>query len=164
MPRGNESIEVDYPLEHSPEEVWRLLTEPKLLAKWLMPNDIAPVVGHQFNFRTKPMGDWDGVVHCEVLEVEPYTRFIYSWKGGSKKNETWGHELDTICSWTLSPTPEGGTLLHLSHSGFEPTSFAYQAMGQGWRNMNPDGRFDRILHGELLPERECARAEEEVHS
>jgi uncharacterized protein YndB with AHSA1/START domain len=57
MPRGTESIEVDYPLEHPPQEVWRLLTDPRLLAMWLMPNDIAPAVGHKFNFRTKPMGE-----------------------------------------------------------------------------------------------------------
>jgi uncharacterized protein YndB with AHSA1/START domain len=160
MPRGTESIEVDYPLAHPPQEVWRLLTDPSLLAMWLMPNDIAPVVGHKFNFRTKPMGDWDGVVDCEVLESNPFTRFVYSWKGGSTKNsETWGHELDTICSWTLSPTASGGTLLHLSHTGFEPSMFAYQIMSQGWRNMNPDGRFDRILSGELFPVRECEREE-----
>jgi uncharacterized protein YndB with AHSA1/START domain len=166
MPRGTESIEVDYPLEHPPQEVWRLLTDPKLLAMWLMPNDIAPVVGHKFNFRTKPMGDWDGVVDCQVLECSPYTRFVYSWKGGSRKNESgknpdqsWGHELDTICSWTLSPTAEGGTLLHLSHTGFEPSMVAYQMMNQGWRNMNPDGRFDRILDGEHFPVRECEREE-----
>ena len=159
MPRGTESIEVDYTLEHPPQEVWRLLTEANLLAMWLMPNDIAPVVGHKFNFRTKPMGDWDGVVDCEVLESEPFTLFAYSWKGGSKNNDSYGHELDTICSWTLTPTTSGGTLLHLSHSGFDPSMFAYKIMGQGWRSMNPDGKFDRILSGELFPVRECEREE-----
>ena len=100
------------------------------------------------------MGDWDGVVDCEVLECEPYTRFAYSWKGGPKNSQ-----LDTICGWTLTPTPSGGTLLHLSHSGFEPGMFAYQIMSQGWRNMNPDGKFDRILNGEPIPARECQRDE-----
>ena|SRR5579862_661887 len=159
MPRGTESIDVDYTLTHPPQEVWRLLTEPKLLAMWLMPNDIAPVVGHKFNFHTKPMGDWDGVVDCEVLECEPVTRLAYSWKGGPNNSP-----LDTICGWTLSPTASGGTLLHLSHSGFEASMFAYQIMNQGWRNMNPDGRFDRILDGEMLPPRECQREEAEVAS
>src|SRR5215470_14919662 len=114
MPHGNESIEVDYPLEHPPEQVWRLLTERELLEKWLMPNDIVPVVGHKFNFRTKPLGDWNGVVDCEVLESSPFTRFVYSWKGGSVTNAAYGHQLDTLVTWTLTPTPEGGTLLHLS--------------------------------------------------
>ncbi len=154
MPRGTESIEVDYVLEHAPQEIWRLLTEPKLLAVWLMPSDIAPVVGHKFNFRTRPMGDWDGVIDCEVLECEPFTRFVYSWQGGPAN-----HRLDTICGWTLTPTTSGGTLLHLSHTGFEASMFAYQIMDQGWRNMNPDGKFDRILNGEYFPDRECVREE-----
>ena len=154
MPRGTESIEVDYTLSHPPQEVWRLLTEPNLLGLWLMPNDIAPVVGHKFNFRTKPMGDWDGLVDCEVLECEPHTRFAYSWKGGPSNSR-----LDTRCAWTLTPTASGGTLLHLNHSGFEPSMFAYPLMSQGWRNMNPDGKFDRILNGEAIPARECQREE-----
>lgn len=37
--------------------------------------------------------------------------------------------------------------------------FAYQIMSQGWHNMNPDGRFDRILDGEPFPVRECEREE-----
>ena len=154
MPRGTESIEVDYALAHPPQEVWRLLTEPNLLAMWLMPNNIAPVVGHKFNFRTNPMGDWDGIVDCEVVECEPYTRFAYSWKGGARNNR-----IDTICAWTLTPAESGGTLLHLSHAGFEPTCIAYQLMSQGWRNMNAEGKFDRILDGEVLPPRECQREE-----
>ena len=154
MPHGTESIEVDYTLQHPPQGVWRLLTEPKLLAMWLMPNDIAPLVGHKFNFRTKPMGEWDGVVHCEVVECDPYTRFTYSWKGGAT-----GFLIDTLCAWTLTPTESGGTLLHLSHSGFEPSCFAYKLMGEGWRNMNAEGKFDRILNGEALPVRECEREE-----
>jgi uncharacterized protein YndB with AHSA1/START domain len=159
MPRGTESIEVDYTLSHPPQEVWRLLTEPNLLAMWLMPNDIAPVVGHKFSFRMKPMGDWDGISDCEVLECEPYTRFAYSWKGGPEHSR-----LDTICSWILTPTASGGTLLHLSHYGFEPSMFAYQAMSQGWRIMNSDSRLDRILNGEPVPPRECAREEEVASS
>jgi uncharacterized protein YndB with AHSA1/START domain len=142
MARGNESIEVDLVLEFAPEKVWRLLTEPELLERWLMPNDIAPVVGHKFNFRTKPMGGWDGVVHCEVTEVVPLQRLAYSWKGGAKDNTGYGHEIDTVAVWTLTPTAEGGTLLHLSHQGFEAGAFAFQAMGQGWRSM---GRQMRIV-------------------
>ncbi|HTH53274.1 MAG TPA: SRPBCC domain-containing protein [Edaphobacter sp.] len=157
MPRGNESIEVDYILEHPPEQVWRLLTERELLEKWLMPNDIAPEVGHKFNFRTKPVGNWDGVVFCEVLESSPVTRFVYSWKGGSVDNANYGHELDTVVTWTLTPTSEGGTLLHLSHDGFNPDDYAFKIMSGGWRQMNAGNIFSRLLNGELVAARECDR-------
>ena len=49
-----QSIVVKYELAQPPEKVWRALTEPKLLAAWLMDNDIAPIVGHRFQFRAQP--------------------------------------------------------------------------------------------------------------
>src|ERR1700744_3510266 len=117
--KGNESIVVDYTLNEPPVQVWRALTEPKLLSQWLMENDIQPVVGHKFNFRAKPMGDWNGIVDCEILEADPPHKLVYTWQGGSDKNEAYGHRLDTTVTWTLTPTSTGGTLLHLVHHGFQ---------------------------------------------
>jgi uncharacterized protein YndB with AHSA1/START domain len=151
--RGNESIVVDYMLNESPAEVWRGLTEAELLARWLMPNDIKPVVGHRFKFHTKPMGDWDGVVHCEVLEIDEPNKLVYSWKGGDGKNENYGHLLDTVVTWTLTPTATGGTKLHLVHFGFEPTDYAFQIMSGGWRSMLSAEKMTQILSGETIPER-----------
>ena len=131
--RNKQSILVEYDLPDAPKKVWRALTEPKLLEAWLMPNDILPVVGHRFNFRAQPVPGWDGIVYCEVLEVVPEQRLVYTWRGGSQKLEGYGHELDTIVTWMLTPTADGGTRLHLEHSGFDPDSFAFQTMGQGWR-------------------------------
>lgn len=128
-----QSIIVDYDLPESTEQVWRALTEPKLLEAWLMPNDIRAEVGHKFNFHTQPVPGWDGTVYCEVLEVVPQQRLVYSWQGGSKKLDGYGRELDTVVTWTLTPTANGGTLLHLEHAGFDGESFAFKALGQGWR-------------------------------
>ncbi len=131
--KEKQSIIVEYDLPDAPKKVWRALTEPKLLEAWLMPNDIRPVVGHRFNFRAQPVPGWDGTVYCEVLEVVPEQRLVYAWCGGSQKLEGYGHELDTVVTWELTPTADGGTRLHLEHSGFDPDSFAFKAMGQGWR-------------------------------
>ena len=49
------AIEVDQFVGRPVEQVWRALTDPDLLARWLMPNDFKPVVGHQFTFRTEPV-------------------------------------------------------------------------------------------------------------
>jgi uncharacterized protein YndB with AHSA1/START domain len=131
---ATKTITVEYDLPHAPAKVWRVLTEPKLLENWLMPNDIAPVPGHKFTFKTKPMGEWDGIIHCEVLSVEPNKRLAYSWVGGSDKNQGWGEKLDTVVTWTLTEKP-GGTLLLLEHSGFrERDEFAYSQMGKGWKS------------------------------
>ena len=39
-PEPRRSIVAEYDLPYPPEKVWRALTEPELLAAWLMPNDI----------------------------------------------------------------------------------------------------------------------------
>ncbi len=120
-------------LPHAREVVWKTLTDGTLIGQWLMPNDFQPTVGRQFTFRTKPVGSWDGVVHCEVLEVEPYARLVYSWIGGTDNNATYGSRLDSLVTWTLTPV-EGGTRLRLVHSGFRSpqNDFAFEAMNGGW--------------------------------
>jgi len=119
------AIIVDYQLSAAPRNVWRALTEPRLLEAWLMPNDITAEVGGRFAFRTAPAPGFDGVVKCEVLEVEPNARLAYSWRGGP---------LDTIVTWTLRPSSTGGTDLRLEHAGFAPEqSMTYDMLGEGWR-------------------------------
>ena len=137
-------IVVEDVLPHPPATVWRALTMSELIGRWLMPNDFRPEVGHRFTFRTQPMGGWDGVVHCEVLEVEPNRRLVYSWKGGSDDNPRYGSELDSMVVWTL--TAEGtGTRLRLVHTGFRSpgNDFAYDAMKQGWGRVT--GRIAEII-------------------
>jgi uncharacterized protein YndB with AHSA1/START domain len=128
------SIVVEYDLAPAPEKVWRVLTESNLIAEWLMQNDFKPIVGHKFTFRAQPVPGWDGVVHCEVLEVEAQKRLRYSWRGGADKLQGYGAPLDTTVTWTLTRTASGGTLLRLDHSGFLPANtFAFENMSQGWR-------------------------------
>jgi len=130
--RGPLSIVVDYDLPFPPEKVWRALTEPKLLEAWLMPNDIRAEVGAHFTFKTQPVAGWDGIVHCEVLEVHRPYKLVYAWKGGGNGIKGYGHTLDTTVTWTLAPT-ETGTRLRLDHAGFQAGAFAYEVMGKGWR-------------------------------
>jgi uncharacterized protein YndB with AHSA1/START domain len=127
------AIVVEKVLPYPPEKIWHTLTQSELIARWLMPNDFAPMVGHRFSFRTRPMGDWDGVVHCEVLACEPPRLLRYSWKGGSDTNPNYGSRLDTTVTWTLTPA-QGGTHLRMAHEGFvlPDNRSAYDAMSPGW--------------------------------
>jgi uncharacterized protein YndB with AHSA1/START domain len=126
-------------LPHPPERVWRALTTADLIGRWLMPNDFEPVVGKRFTFTTRPIGDWDGVVHCQVLEVVPLRRLVYSWVGGTDSDSgksSYAARLDSLVTWTLEA--EGaGTRLRMVHSGFRSprNDFAYDTMGEGWRRI-----------------------------
>ena len=119
-------------LPASPEVVWDYLTKPELLEQWLMENDIKPVVGHQFRFRTYPKVNFgfDGIVYCEVLVAERYKKLSYSWKGGPGKGKI---NLDSIVTWTLTGKNNGTELL-LEHTGFRGMKnlIAHFAMSKGW--------------------------------
>lgn len=137
-----QSICLEWNLPHPPAKVWRALTEPALVAAWLMPNDLRPEVGHAFTFRQEPTSWWDGIVHCEVQEIAPLERLQYSWKGGPASQK-----LDTVVTWTLTPTPSGGTRLALEHSGFVPTQkFAFDGARQGWQHKVGEG-MAAVLEG-----------------
>src|SRR3989442_8711156 len=101
------SISMEYDLPHPPAKVWRALTEPELLAAWLMNNDMRPLVGQSFTFKDKPMPGWDGIVHCEMLEIDRHKRLRYSWRAGA---------LDNAGTRTLTPTPPRGTRAAPAHS------------------------------------------------
>ncbi len=132
---------VHYP--HPPERVWEALTSRESLAAWLMPNDFAPRVGHRFNFRTDPAPGFDGVVHCEVLELETPRRMVWSWRGG---------QIDTRVTFTLAPVA-GGTELLFEQTGFEGvpailTSFILQGgFGKMFDERLP-AVLDRLARGD----------------
>ena len=125
-------IVVEEVVPHPPEKVWKALTIADLIGRWLMPTDFEPVVGKRFTFKTRPMGDWDGVVRCQVVELVPNRRLVYSWKGGGTNPAP----LDTTVTWTLEP--EGsGTRVRMVHAGFRlpANDFAYDAMTPGWQHI-----------------------------
>src|ERR1017187_8973147 len=119
--------------DQKPEIVWDYLTKPELLAQWLMPNDFQPLVGHKFMFTSKPKikVGFDGNIFCEVLEVNPFKKLSYTWKGGPGDGRI---TLDSVVTWTLSEK-DGGTELLLEHTGFKGLKnfMAYIAMNEGWR-------------------------------
>lgn len=125
-------IKHEWMYEQSPNEVWEYLTQAELIALWLMPNNFKPIEGHEFQFQTKAMPalNLDGIFYCKVLEIEPYRKLSYSWKGGSGNGV---FTLDTICEWTLEPQGNG-TKLGLKHSGFKEVNLAiFTGMTDGWQ-------------------------------
>jgi uncharacterized protein YndB with AHSA1/START domain len=142
------SIVIEKTLPHPPEKIWRTLTQAELIGQWLMPNDFEPKVGHRFTFKTKPMGDWDGTVHCEVLDCDPPRLLRYSWVGGSKANDAYGSRLESTVTWTLTPSP-GGTHLRMEHAGFRSpgNDFAYNAMSPGWGRVMES--IDRVTDAQM---------------
>jgi uncharacterized protein YndB with AHSA1/START domain len=101
------------------------LTDPEAMADWLMPNDFEPRLGHRFTLRTKPAPGFDGIVRCEVRELDPPRILSFSWEGGG---------IDTLVTFTLNPITTG-TKLVLEHKGFRGLRglMVSSILGQGWR-------------------------------
>ena len=139
-----QDIVVDEVFPHAPETIWKALTSGELMGRWIMaPTGFEAIEGNRFTFQTSPAGEWDGVIHCEVLEVIPNERFAYSWKGGHDSNVGYGARLNTIVTFTLSRVA-GGTRLRLVHSGFvlPKNETAFTNMSQGWKKVV--GRLEAI--------------------
>lgn len=136
-----QQIVVDEVFPHAPETIWKTLTSGGLMGRWLRmaPSGFDAVLGNRFTYQTTPAGEWDGIIHCEVLDVVANERFVYSWKGGHESNDgAYGSRLDTVVAFTLEKV-DGGTRLRLVHSGFvtPKNDSAYRGMSGGWTQVVP---------------------------
>jgi uncharacterized protein YndB with AHSA1/START domain len=112
-PSQSDSVSFEFDLQHAPQKVWRALTDPALLAEWLLPVVQGKLeAGAAFKLQTQPYPGWDGSVDCRVLEIEAHKKLSYAWVVG-------GMELDTVVTFTLTPTASG-TRMSLVQSGFKP--------------------------------------------
>jgi uncharacterized protein YndB with AHSA1/START domain len=133
-----QDIVVEEVFPHAPETIWKALTTGELIGRWLLmaPTGFEPMRGKHFTFQTTPGGAWDGIIHCQVLEVIPNERLAYAWKGGHEGNVGYGSRLDTVVTWTLSKAANG-TRVRVVHSGFvlPKNDTAFTNMSEGWKKV-----------------------------
>ncbi|MBZ9988504.1 SRPBCC domain-containing protein [Mesorhizobium sp. BH1-1-5] len=117
-PTATEALSFECDLPDPPEKVWRALTEPELLAAWMMPNDIKTEAGNHFTFAGP-----DTPIECEVLEAEPGKLLRYSWRERPSASDADGlPAFGSIVTFTLARTAFGGTHLSIVHDGFVPVA------------------------------------------
>ena len=132
------TVTIERDFAHPAERLWRALTQPHLIAEWLMDNDFVPAVGHRFNLR----GEWGGVLDCEVLTIEEGRELSYRW---DHAHEDPAFDLRSVVTFTLEPIA-GGTRLTMEQTGFRPEQ--KQASGgarYGWQNFM--GKLETLLAG-----------------
>jgi len=100
----SDEVRFETELDAPPEKVWRALTVPEIVERWLAPNDIRPEEGHAFSLQ-----DEDHAIECEIVDAKPPYILSYSWReeGGP----------DSLVSFRLAATEAGGTRLTIVHSG-----------------------------------------------
>jgi uncharacterized protein YndB with AHSA1/START domain len=124
-----DTIAIELELPHSPQKVWRALTDPALLAEWLLPAaGLRLEPGAAFTFKAPSFADWDGTVDCRLVEIDAHRKLSYTWAVGDM-------EIETVVTFTLTPTGSG-TRLGLVQSGFKPSQKqAFGGARYGWNTM-----------------------------
>ena len=123
----SQSISLEFDLHHPSEKVWRALTDPVLLAEWLLPVvDLQLEPGAAFTFKTQAYPGWDGTVNCRIVEIEAQRKLSYTWSVPF---------LDTVVTFTLTPTASG-TRLSVVQSGFKADQKReFGGARYGWKMM-----------------------------
>ena len=123
------SVVIEREIAFPPAKIWRALTQPHFIEAWLMQNDFAAEVDRPFTLRAEPRGDWNGVIDCRVLEMEPEKRLCYTWDSGNGPLR-----IASTVTWTLTPSG-AGTLLRMEQSGFRSEQVQnFEGAKYGWRN------------------------------
>jgi uncharacterized protein YndB with AHSA1/START domain len=136
------AIELGTFLPQPPEVVWRALTDPELLARWLLrPIGFDATAGTRFRLVLPETTAGD--ITCEVLEVRRYEQLTFSWTYSMA---------DPAVRWTVDWTLRSqghGTRLLLTQTGFDIADrrqkMTRNAMERTWkRTVLP--RLGQVIH------------------
>jgi uncharacterized protein YndB with AHSA1/START domain len=138
------AIAIDEFLPHPPDRVWHVLTDPGLMARWLMRNDFRLEVGHRFTFHADPIpaAGFGGTGRAEVLAFDEGKMLRLAWRAAP------GDPIGLESTVTFRLEPEGtGTRLFIEHDGFDLAdphqAAARRILGHGWQAI--PGRIAKIL-------------------
>lgn len=95
-------IHLDAFYPHSPERVWKAITEGQALSQWLMPTNFEAQKGSEFRFDSTSHS-----VSGVVLEVIPEKLVAFTWDDGEAGSPS-------VVTLRLGPS-DGGTHLTLEH-------------------------------------------------
>jgi uncharacterized protein YndB with AHSA1/START domain len=113
-------VEHEIRIEASPDEVFRLLSEPTEVARWMPVTVFEPRLGGEFEMRAG-----DHVAFGEITALEPPRRIAYTWDWrnkpiGARTEVTWDVEADGDAS-----------LVRLTHVGLPMAEHA-ESHSHGW--------------------------------
>jgi len=111
-PESSDSLIFECDFEEPPEKVWRALTEPRLLERWLTADRVP-----RTDTEERPAASY------EVLNAVPHRLVRYRWRDKeSGADDLGGREVQSVVTFELAPRPAGGTHLRLTHGEFRIVS------------------------------------------
>ncbi len=110
-------IKQTYDIAAAPAEVWRALTDPRIIEEWSGARANFPLeVGAKYSL-------WDGSIVGEVVVIELNQRLAQTWKP-----QDWTRT-DSVVTFTLTPRGNG-TRIDLVHVNVEESD--YDGTTEGW--------------------------------
>lgn len=137
-PDHSDSLVFECDFDEPPEKVWRALTEPRLLHKWLTADDAgqghlgteqavpAPAPGSvEGPDRADRSRGTAGSSDCQIMTAEPNRLLRYRWRDREAGlGDSGDREIHSVVTIELAPCPMGGTHLRLTHGEFRIVSLA----------------------------------------
>jgi uncharacterized protein YndB with AHSA1/START domain len=114
------------------ERIWKAITDKDDMKQWYFDlREFKPIVGFSFEFYGKGSTGQTMKHLCQVTEVQPLKKLVYSWKYEGYQG---------ISYVTFELFPEGnGTKLKLTHAGLETfpplADFAKDNFVKGWTEL-----------------------------
>jgi uncharacterized protein YndB with AHSA1/START domain len=110
------------------ERVWRALTDPELMTRWLMPNDFKLKAGHRFAMDSDPVRrcGLGGIGQCEVVAFDEGKMLRIAWAAADKRMDG----LDSVVTFTVTSEGAGARLL-VEHDGLHPCPYVVGGTGCG---------------------------------
>lgn len=136
-------IEIDRTLDASPETVFRAITTPELVARWMGPEgstcrvlELELTLGGALRFEVAFPDGPTFVLRGFYEDIQPGRRLVHSWG-------TEHEELTSTVVWELEPVGTG-TRLHLRHLGLTSPEDVAQN-DAGWHHLLD--RLEPVLTG-----------------
>lgn len=113
-------IEVSAEIDAPASEVFRAITDPEMVGKWMMSNNVTiePEVGGTYDLE-----GWTQDGPVKIVDLQENEKLAYSWR-----SDWVGHE--TLVTWELAES-QGKTRLTLMHSGFASDA-RHDSYRTGW--------------------------------
>ena len=130
----------------APERVWHFLGTEEGLKAWLGPKEYEPRLNGRVLF-VVPEGEDTYHMTGEVKRFDPPRELAFTWREQKVGGEPW--PVPTLVSIRLLPA-DGGTVVQLTHSGFErlPEAIAareYAGYVRGWERRPAMTRLQELV-------------------
>ncbi len=147
-------IRVEESLPYPRDMVWRVLTAPELVARWLMVEGVRLEPGYRLAIGTDPVRrvGLGGTGQLEVHAVEEAKLLRISWSAGRAAERG----LDSTVTFTLNPGGAGTRLL-IEHDGYHPCGITVGAARLTTRGCHTTARSVGEVHETTGAWRACVR-------